>query len=97
MESREMYDEINALVGTVAKALDTSEMEVITAIEQGRLSMEMLTDSEDRNYLQVVFDERSVRIYQGAIFREGDQPEAVAVAVAGDEDDGCGGGCTCGH
>ncbi len=93
MESREMYDEINALVGTVAKALDTSEMEVITAIEQGRLSMEMLTDSEDRNYLQVVFDERSVRIYQGAIFREGDQPEAVA----GDEDDGCGGGCTCGH
>lgn len=93
MESREMYDEINALVGTVAKALDTSEMEVITAIEQGRLSMEMLTDAEDRNYLQVVFDERSVRIYQGAIFREGDQPEAVTE----DEDDGCGGGCTCGH
>lgn len=93
MESREMYDEINALVGTVAKALDTSEMEVITAIEQGRLGMEMLTDEEGRNFLHIAFDDRNVRVYQGAIFREGDRPEAVAAQ----EEDDCGGGCTCGH
>ncbi|MGE5514861.1 MAG: hypothetical protein ACM31D_03475 [Bacteroidota bacterium] len=93
MESREMYDEINALIGAVAKALDTSEMEVITAIEQGRLSMEMLADEEGRNYVQVAFDDRNVRIYQGAIFREGDSPDEP---VKPDEDD-CGGGCTCGH
>ncbi len=74
MENREMFDEINALVGAVAKALDTSEIEVVTAIEQGRLSMEMLTDEENRNYIAVTFEEKSVRVYLGAIFREGDQP-----------------------
>lgn len=93
MESREMYDEINALIGAVAKALDTSEMEVITAIEQGRLGMEMQSDDEGRNFVQVAFDGRNVRVYQGAIFREGDRPDEPAAA----EDDDCGGGCTCGH
>lgn len=94
MESREMYDEINALIGAVAKALDTSEMEVITAIEQGRLGMEMLTDKDGQNFVQVVFDERTVRVYQGAIFREGDSPNGL---VEADAEDDCGGGCTCGH
>lgn len=94
MENREMYSEINALVGAVAKALNTSEMEVITAIEQGRLGMEMHNDDEGRNFVQVTFDDRVVRVYQGAIFREGDSPDEP---VAAEEDDGCGGGCTCGH
>lgn len=95
MESREMFDEINALVGAVAKALDTSETEVVTAIEQGRLGMEMLTDGEGRNYVSVTFDDRIARVYLGAIFREGDSPDDQPA-----EDDGgaCGGGgCGCGH
>lgn len=95
MESREMFDEINALVGAVAKALDTSEIEVITAIEQGRLAMELMTDGEGRNFIAVDFDGRAVRVYPGAIFREGDAPE-----MAEEEEDGCGsghGGCGCGH
>lgn len=96
MESREMYDEINALIGAVAKALDTSEMEVITAIEQGRLGMEMKSDKDGRNFVEVQFDERNVRIYQGAIFREGDRPDGLIKPDAAFEDD-CGGGCTCGH
>lgn len=96
MESREMYEEINALVGAVAKALDTSEIEVITAIEQGRLAMELLTDGEGRNYIAVDFGGRSVRLYPGAIYREGDRPNGL---IAEDEDGGCGGhgGCGCGH
>jgi|AGTN01.1.fsa_nt_gi hypothetical protein len=93
MESREMFDEINALVGSVAKALDISEIEVVTAIEQGRLGMEMLTDDQGRNYIAVSFDDRTARVYQGAIFREGDRPEKVS-----GEDGDCGsGGCGCGH
>lgn len=95
MESREMFDEINALVGAVAKALDTSEIEVITAIEQGRLAMELMTDGEGRNFIAVDFDGRAVRVYPGAIFREGDAPE-----MAEEEEEGCGsghGGCGCGH
>jgi len=92
MENREMYNEINALVGAVAKALEISEGDVVSLIEQGNLTMEMLIDDEGRNYLAVSCDERSARIYEGAIFREGDQPEAD------DDDDGCAsGGCSCGH
>lgn len=104
MEDREMYDEINALIGAAAKALDTSEMEVITAIEQGRLdtedvvekcprgdAMEMLTDDKGMNYVSVTMDGREARIYQGAIFRADDRPDA-------DDDEDCGGGgCSCGH
>lgn len=93
MENREMYDEINALVGAVAKALDTSEVEVITAIEQGRLGMEMLTDDKGQNFIAVSFDDRNVRVYPGAIYREGDQPNGL---LAEDEECG-GGGCSCGH
>lgn len=88
MENREMFDEINALVGAIAKAFDTSEIDVVTAIEQGRLGMEMLADEDGRNYIAATLDERVARIYQGAIFRPDDVPE--------DEEDDCGGGCTCG-
>lgn len=93
MENREMFDEINALVGAVAKAFDTSETEVVTAIEQGRLGMEMLVDEDGRNYIAAQLDERAVRIYQGAIYREDDD----GADLKPEEDDSCGGGCSCGH
>lgn len=86
-----MFDEINALIGAVAKALDTSEMEVVTAIEQGRLAMEMLSDDEGRNYLAVECDGKAARVYHGAIFREGDSPDVECAEESG------GGGCSCGH
>lgn len=89
MENREMFDEINALVGAVATALDVSEIEVVTAIEQGRLGMELQSDDEGQNYVAVTCDDKSVRIYQGAIFREGDRAPEM-------DDDECGGGCSCG-
>ncbi len=75
MESREMYSEINALVGTVAKAFSVGEMEVVTAIEQGRLAMEMMTDEQGQNFLSVSYEDRKAQLYPGAIFREGDKPE----------------------
>ncbi|MDO8608457.1 MAG: hypothetical protein Q7R40_18145 [Phaeospirillum sp.] len=87
MENREMFDEINALVGAVAKAMEISEGEVIAAIEQGRLGMEMIADEQGRNCIEVTSDGRTARVYQGAIFRPDDQP--------GDED--CESGCSCGH
>jgi hypothetical protein len=94
MENREMYDEINALIGAVAKAFDTSEAEIVTAIEQGRLGMEMMVDDDGRNFIQASLDERSVRVYQGAIFREDDDGTDLA---DGDGEDCGGGGCSCGH
>lgn len=94
MENREMYEEINALVGAVAKAFDTSEVEVITAIEQGRLGMEMLTDEEGQHFIAASLDGRNVRVYTGAIYREGDSPNGLIK----DDEEGCGGGgCSCGH
>lgn len=72
MENREMFDEINALVGSVAKALEVSEMEVVTAIEQGRLAMELTTDEAGQNYLAVSCDGKAARVYAGAIFRPGE-------------------------
>ncbi|MBI3444102.1 MAG: hypothetical protein HY055_01735 [Magnetospirillum sp.] len=41
MENREMFDEINALIGSIAKAFDIADGEVVSAIEQGDLGMEM--------------------------------------------------------
>jgi hypothetical protein len=90
MENREMFDEINALVGAVAKAMDMGEGDVISAIEQGALGMEMMTDDQGRNCIQVTHDGRTARVYQGAIFRPDDAPE-----TEGEED--CGSGCSCGH
>jgi hypothetical protein len=100
MENREMFNEINALVGAVGKALDISEIEVITAIEQGRLCMEMAVDDVGRNFVEVTLDERKARVYQGAIFRPDDSAPAEAApapAPESDDDGSCGGGCSCGH
>ncbi|CAA7612346.1 conserved hypothetical protein [Candidatus Terasakiella magnetica] len=90
MDDREMFNEINALIGSVAKALDIGEGEVIAAIEQGDLGMELIADDEGRKCVEVTHGGRTVRVYQGAIFRVGDQAPVT-------DDDECGGGCTCGH
>ena len=89
MENREMFDEINALIGSIAKAFDMGDGDVVTAIEQGDLGMEMKTDDEGMNCVEVSHDGRIARIYPGAIFRVGDQ--------APEKEENCGGGCSCGH
>jgi len=93
MDEREMFDEINALIGAVAKAMEVSEAEVITAIEQGRLGLEMMTDEQGRNYLEATCDGKSAHIYQGAIFRPATQPKPDEA----DTKDSHGDGCSCGH
>jgi len=90
MENREMFEEIAALIGSIAKAFDLSDTDVVAAIEQGGLGMEMITDDEGRNCVEATHDGRVARIYPGAIFRVGDLPPEK------DEDCG-GGGCSCGH
>ena len=95
MNEREMFEEINALIGAVGAALEISEVEVVTAIEQGRLGLEMLTDEEGRNYIAANCDGKNARIYQGAIFRPGDRPQDAPEEVNGG---GCAPtGCSCDH
>lgn len=67
--SREMFEEINALIGAVAKALDTSETEVVTAIEQGRLNMELLTDEDGGHFVRVDCDGKTADIRQGVFLK----------------------------
>lgn len=71
---REMFDEINALIGSVAKSLDISEGEVVSAIEQGVLCMEMLNDAEGAHFLRVDYNGKSADIRQGVFLRHGNEP-----------------------
>ncbi|CUW41727.1 conserved protein of unknown function [Magnetospirillum sp. XM-1] len=89
-DNREMFEEIAALIGSIAKAFDLSDTDVVAAIEQGGLGMGMIVDDEGRNCVEVTHEGRTARIYPGAIFRVGDQAPV--------QDDDCGGGgCSCGH
>ena len=92
MDEREMFDEINALIGAVATALEIGEKDVIAAIEGGALGLEMLTDDEGRNYLDATLDGKNARIYPGAIFRPGAKPKSADEPLSGH-----GEGCSCGH
>ena len=67
--SKEMFSEINALIGSTAKALDISETEVVTAIEQGRLNMELLNDEDGTNYVRVECDGKTADIRQGVFLK----------------------------
>ena len=67
--SREMFNEINELIGSAAKALEIGEADVVAAIEQGHLSMELLTDDDGTNYVRVECDGKIADIRHGVFLR----------------------------
>lgn len=82
---RQSYDEISALVASVAKALDMNDADVVFAIEQGQLGMEMCTDAEGKNYLLVTHENRIAHVYPGAVFRPVDSssvPDSSGTGLA---------------
>lgn len=84
MSEREMYDEVVAMVGAIAKALDLGEAEAAKAVEDGRVSVELGSDDRGQRFVRVALDGRAARIYPGAILHETEAaPER--------------GGCSCGH
>ncbi len=95
MNDREMYAELNALLGAIGKALDLTSEQTVKAVEADEIAMEMKVDERGERFITVSFQGRSAQIYQGAIryTPEADEDEDE------DEDDeaGCGhGGCGCG-
>ncbi len=66
---REMFNEINALIGSVAKALEISEGEVVSSIEQGELGMEMMEDENGAHFLRVEYGTKRADIRQGVFMR----------------------------
>jgi hypothetical protein len=66
-DSREMYSEINALVGAIAKAFEIEAEAVVRAIETGQIGMAMETDANGQPYVAASYQGKAVKVYQGAI------------------------------
>ncbi len=92
MENREMFDELNALVGAMAKALEISEEEVVKAVEANQVTITLGEDEEGRRFINVAHEGRNAQIYPGAIKHTPEGAEEQEPAQGG----GCGtGGCGC--
>lgn len=70
--SREMFDEIAALMGGIARAFELDENETITAVEKGAIEMAFEKDVNGNPYVLATFGEKSARLYAGAIKQEAD-------------------------
>jgi hypothetical protein len=66
-ESREMYGEIAALVGSLAKALGLTEAATITALERGEIAMDFARDTNGNPFVTATYGDKTARVYQGAI------------------------------
>lgn len=66
-EGREHYEEINALVGAIAKALDMPDKDVAQEIESGAITLSMGEDDNGNRFIDVRRGDRSAQVYQGAI------------------------------
>jgi hypothetical protein len=67
MDQKEMYAEMNALLGAIAKALEIEAEVAARALEAGEIAIEMGEDQRGERYLDVRYGGRSVKVYQGAI------------------------------
>ncbi len=71
-QNREMFAELNALVGTIAKALELSEEETIAALEANAIAITLEEDDKGQRFVGVRHGEKVVRIYQGALLHQPD-------------------------
>lgn len=67
MDQREMYAEVNALLGAIAKAFDITPEQAARAVEAGEITMGMAEDERGERYLDAAYAGRKARLYQGAI------------------------------
>ena len=66
-DQREMYEEVNALLGAIATALEISGEEAARAIEANELAMSLDVDERGERYIATEYAGKSVRVYHGAI------------------------------
>ena len=69
---REMFDEIAALMGGIAKAFELDESQTITALEEGVIEMVFETDANGNPFVLATYGDKSARLYAGAIKQESD-------------------------
>ena len=66
-DPREMFEEISALMGGIAKAFGLEESETISALERGDISMAFDVDANGNRFAQATYQEQSARLYAGAV------------------------------
>lgn len=94
MNTKEMYEEIAVLLGAVAKAFDLSDQDAAKGLEDGRITLQMAVDQDGQRFVRATHQGRGVRIYDGRVYYEDTAYEDTG---AEPDDDGCGGGCSCGR
>jgi hypothetical protein len=69
-DTREMYTEIAALIGAIAKALVMKDNDVSEALERGVMTLEFGMDANNNRFVAVTYEGQTARVYQGAIKRD---------------------------
>lgn len=69
-ESREMFDQIAALMGGISKAFGLNESDAVSAVERGEIVMSFETDTNGNRFVLAHYQGRSARIYEGAVKSE---------------------------
>lgn len=76
MENREHFQEINALVASIAKALGQEEQQVATGLESGAITLSLAEDENGNRYIEARCGDQVAQVYQGAIrYAEGAEPD----------------------
>jgi len=68
----EMYDEINTLVGSLAKAYDIEGTDAARAVENGSMRLELGVDASGDKYVKATFRGKVAVVYPGAAKAEMD-------------------------
>ncbi|MTJ79832.1 MAG: hypothetical protein F8N37_02260 [Telmatospirillum sp.] len=69
MDQREMYSEMNQLLGAIAKALGIEAEQAARALERGEIDVAMKEDARGERFLDISYAGRKAQVYQGAILR----------------------------
>jgi len=69
-DTREMYEEIAALVAAIGKAFARPESEIIAALDRNAIGLDFSRDENGNRFVLATLEGRSVRVYQGAIKQE---------------------------
>ena len=69
-ENRELYSEIAALIGSLAKSFAIKDSEVAAALESGAMALDFGRDANGNRYVAARYQDQTARVYQGAIKRE---------------------------
>lgn len=75
MTTKEMYDEIAALLGAIAKAFGIDDAEAAQGLEDGTISLDIAQDQDHRRYVRAGHGGGFIRIYDGRVVREGEVGE----------------------